>query len=239
MNAAAHTARRARALSAGSRSLRRSAALAALALLPALAAPAGIASAADGTAHLSGEVADARGHPLAGLTVTLTASRTYFSLRRMRSAEASPRTILTTTDERGRYALDWPWDDHYNTFELAVGIAAPAARPAEGAAPASGAPVEVLTREDISQRMATGPVVASITLENGEYVEKVRRFVATLESDDERRVYGTMGHPDEVKSVRYPDHAEVSWWYFESGKVYRFEGGRLAQVVPFDPVKPF
>lgn len=232
---------------------------AAAAILPVLlalaAAPSAGAPARGETLHLTGRVADAEGRPLAGLAVVLTASRTYFSLRHMQSAEASARTVSAATGADGRYALDWTWDDHYNHFELEVGL--PVGRPAAGPASSGArgarldarldahldARLEVLAREDLSDRLANGAaggeVATPFTLRNGAYVEKVRRFVAGLASDDERRVYGEMGHPDEVKSVRFPDHDEVSWWYFESGKVYRFESGRLAQVVPFDPVKPF
>lgn len=194
------------------------------------------------TVRLTGEVQDARGRPVPGLLVTLSVARSYWSVRQMRSAEASPRTVRTTTDDHGRYALDWPWDDYYNRFELEAGL--PVRR-------AHGDEVEVLAREDVSERMtgqsagsagaraAVGPVVTPLRIQDADYVRRVRRFVAGLASADERRVYDEMGHPDEVKEVRYPDHDEVSWWYFESGKAYRFEGGRLAQVVPFDPVKPF
>jgi hypothetical protein len=198
------------------------------------------------TVHLTGEVSDAQGRPVPGLLVTLSASRSYWSVRRMRSAEASPRTVRTTTDERGRYALDWPWDDYYNRFELQAVL--PVRR-------SHGDEVEVLAREDVSERLtgqatgslagssegraAEGPVITPLKVRDADYVRRVRRFVAGLASADERRVYDEMGHPDEVKEVRYPDHDEVSWWYFESGKAYRFEGGTLAQVVPFDPVKPF
>jgi hypothetical protein len=46
-----------------------------------------------------------------------------------------------------------------------------------------------------------------------------------------------MGKPDRIRNVQYPRHLESSWWYFESGRVYRFRDGRLEQVVPFDPVR--
>jgi hypothetical protein len=221
---------------------------AAAALLPVLlalaAAPPAGALARGETLHLTGRVADAEGRPLSGLAVVLTASRTYFSLRHMQSAEASARTVSSATGADGRYALDWTWDDHYNHFELEVGL--PVGRPAASSGARGArldARLEVLAREDLSDRLASGAagseVATPFTLQNGAYVEKVRRFVAGIASDDERRVYGEMGHPDEVKSVRFPDHDEISWWYFESGKVYRFESGRLAQVIPFDPVKPF
>jgi hypothetical protein len=186
------------------------------------------------TVHFVGDVADPAGHPMPGLTVTLTAARSYFSLRKMQSAEASVRTVSATTDAAGHYALDWPWDDHYNSFVLAVGFPVRKARSGQ---------VEELERRDVSdelvRRAAGGPFATSFTVKNAAYVEKVRRFVGRLASEDERRVYDDMGHPDEVKNVHYADHDEVSWWYFESGKVYRFESGKLAQVVPFDPIKPF
>jgi hypothetical protein len=212
-----------------------------LALAGALAPPAAAYSKGE-TVHLTGEVADAKGRPVPGVLVTLSASRSYFSVRRMGSAEASPRTVRATTDERGRYALDWPWDDYYNRFELEAGL--PVRR-------GHGDEVEVLASEDISERMiglpvggqaggaAASPVVTRLTVQDADYVLRVRRFVDHLKSADERRVYDEMGHPDEVKNVRYPDHDEVSWWYFESGKAYRFESGALAQVVSFDPIKSF
>jgi len=67
----------------------------------------------------------------------------------------------------------------------------------------------------------------------------VRKFLSEISSEDERKVYQDLGNPDQVKKVQYPDHEEVSWWYFESGAMYRFESGKLAQVVHFAPVKPF
>jgi hypothetical protein len=207
---------------------------AALAAAALLAAHPAFAYTKGETVRLTGEVADAKGRPVPGVTVALSASRSYFSVRHLRSAEASPRTVSTTTDERGRYALDWPWDDHYNRFELEAGI--PVRR-------AHGDGLEVLARQDLSEtlvrRAAEGPVVTPLRVKDADYVRRVRGFVAGLASADERRVYDEMGHPDEVKDVRFPDHDEVSWWYFESGKAYRFESGRLAQVLSFDPVKPF
>jgi hypothetical protein len=223
-----------RALLLSAHPLRPAIAAAATAALLAVAAGPAAAFTGGETVHLTGAVADVQGRPLPGLAVTLSAARSYFSVRRMRSAEASARTVTATTDAQGRYALDWPWDDHYNRFELSVGIPLHKMH---------GDDVEVLARRDLSDQMlertASGPIVTPFTIQKAAYAETVRRFVASLASDDERRVYDGMGHPDEVRNVRYPDHDEVSWWYFESGKVYRFEGGKLAQVVSFDPIKPF
>jgi hypothetical protein len=41
-----------------------------------------------------------------------------------------------------------------------------------------------------------------------------------------------------VQTLEYPDYDEVTWWYFEQGKAYRFREGELQQVVNFDPVTP-
>jgi len=74
---------------------------------------------------------------------------------------------------------------------------------------------------------------------DADFVRNLREFLATISSEDERRVHRQMGEPDKVERIDYPDHREVSWWYFESGKVYRFRDGRLEQIEPFDPVEGF
>jgi hypothetical protein len=82
-------------------------------------------------------------------------------------------------------------------------------------------------------------VVASLVVQNknAQFVTKLRELLASIKSDDERRVYDEMGKPDKVERVVYPGRTEVSWWYFDAGRVYRFQDGRLEQVVPFEPVK--
>ena len=67
----------------------------------------------------------------------------------------------------------------------------------------------------------------------------MRDFSASIDSDDERRIYAEMGNPDRVQRTIAADHEEVSWWYFQSGKAYRFKDGVLEQVVHFEPIKPF
>jgi hypothetical protein len=34
-----------------------------------------------------------------------------------------------------------------------------------------------------------------------------------------------------------PGGDETAWWYFERGKSFHFRGGRLDQVMEFDPVQ--
>ena len=63
-------------------------------------------------------------------------------------------------------------------------------------------------------------MVVALTVERPGRIDAMRQFVAGANSVDERRVYGELGNPDEVGAVRYPDHEEVSWWYFESGRMH-------------------
>lgn len=200
----------------------------ALSLLAAM--PAAAARYAQGDkVQVTGIVSDRAGQPLPNVNVTLEVSRSSFSLREMRRTDKDTRRVTTRTNARGEYTLVWPWDSYFNKFELLVGV--PVRK-------TQGERLEVLQRDDITRRVLAGsPVVVAVAVENTRFLNNLRQFVASVQSDDERKVYDEMGKPDEVKRVQYPDHVEASWWYFDSGKVYRFRDGRLEQVVPFDPVK--
>jgi hypothetical protein len=204
-----------------------------LALMPALLAGARPASAAryeqGERVQLTGLVADRQGKPLEGLRVTLEVSRSYFSLRQLRKTRADDvRRLSAVTNAKGEYTLEWPWDSYFNHFELAAGVPV-----RKGQADR----LEELAREDVTQRLQGGsPVVVSLVVENTRFLESLRQFLAMVRSADERRTYDEMGKPDKVQRFEYPDHVEASWWYFESGRVYRFRDGRLEQVVPFTPV---
>jgi hypothetical protein len=210
----------------------------ALALLLALAlsgaaAPAWAASpyAQGEKVRITGVVTDGKGTPLGDVQVTFVAARSVFRLRQLQPSDKDSRRVNAKTDAKGAYAIEWPWDDYYNRFAMQVGLAV-----REGRAER----VEVLAEQDITHLLQKGtPVVPALVVQDAALIEKVRRFLAGLSSDDLRRVYEEMGNPDQVKKVQYPDHEEVSWWYFESGAMYRFEGGKLAEVVHFAPVKPF
>jgi hypothetical protein len=181
--------------------------------------------------QVTGIVADRTGRPLEGIRVTLEASRSYFSVRQLRRTSADDvRRVSALTNASGEYTLEWPWDSYFNHFELVSGV--PVRKGREDR-------IEELAREDVTKRVLAGsPVVVSPVIENTKFLDSLRQFLAMVRSTDEQRTYEEMGRPDRVQRLQYPDHVEDSWWYFESGRVYRFRDGRLEQVVPFTPVPP-
>jgi hypothetical protein len=184
--------------------------------------------------QITGLVTDAEGRPVPGVRVVLEATRRSFSVREMHRTDKDPRRVSSLTDGRGEYKLQWPWDDYFNHFVLLTGIDVRHAREDK---------LEILEREDISERIRAGsPVAAPILVHNRALVDRVHDFVASVQSADERRIYDEMGTPDDVKRVTYAGSArqgEVSWWYFDAGRVFRFHDGRLDQVERFDPVRRF
>jgi hypothetical protein len=200
-------------------------------VLLATALPAAAARYDDGQRiQVTGIVADSQGQPLANVRVTFEASRTYFSMRQLRRTEADDvRRVSATTGPRGEYTVEWPWDSYFNHFELAAGV------PVKGKA---GEKLQELTRQDVTRRVLAGsPAVVAVTIEDRQFIDRLREFLASIRTDEQRKVYDEMGKPDRVRNVQYPGYLESSWWYFESGRVYRFRDGRLEQVVPFDPVR--
>jgi hypothetical protein len=208
-------------------------AAAALTLFILLGVTAGPASAArydqGQRVQVTGLVSDRQGRPLEGIRVTLEVSRTYFSVRQLRKTQVEDvRRVSAVTNAQGEYRVEWPWDSYFNHFEMTAGVAVRKGRTDR---------VEELAREDVTKRLLGGsPVVVSLVVENVKFLESLRQFLAMVKSEDERRTYDEMGKPDKVQRFEYPDHVEASWWYFESGRVYRFRSGRLEQVVPFTPV---
>jgi hypothetical protein len=179
--------------------------------------------------QFTGMVSDRQGQPLANVQVVLEVTRTYFSMRHLRREQVDTRKVRGTTNERGEYSLEWPWDSYFNHFELAVGVPVRKARAEQ---------LQELERLDVTKRAVAGaPVVSALVVQNAAFIAHLREFLASVRTDDQRRVYDEMGRPDKVETVKYPSWAEVSWWYFETGRVYRFRDGHLEQVVPFDPVK--
>lgn len=181
--------------------------------------------------EIVGAVIDTEGMPIADLTVTLEGSRKAFSVTKMKSTERDRTRISTKTDSAGQFSLRWRWVDYYNHFELLVGVA-------EGAG--DDAELEVFERVDISKQIRGGsPVVTNVTVAERRGVDTLQDFSASIETDDERRIFAEMGNPDRVQRTVSGDHEEVSWWYFQSGKAYRFKDGVLDQVVHFEPIEPF
>lgn len=181
--------------------------------------------------RLTGLVTDPSGRPIPNLHVVLEASRSHFSLRSFSKAQTEVTRLSGLTNERGEYLLEWPWNDYYNTFELVVGI--PIRRP-------DGERLRVLERVDLTREIEKGsPVVNAVVVSDVSFVNNLRQFLATIDTEDERKVHRQMGEPDRVEQVNNGNSQEVAWWYFESGQVYRFRNGRLDRVEPFDPVKEF
>ena len=179
--------------------------------------------------QVTGVVADAQGQPLPEVRVTFEATRTYFSIRVLRrTADKEVRRVSVTTNAAGVYTLEWPWDSYFNHFEVVVGVPVRTR---------TGERLEELARQDATRRVLAGsPTVVAVTVENRQFLDTLRQFLASIQTEDQRKVYEEMGKPDRIRNVQYPGHLESSWWYFESGRVYRFRDGRLEQVVPFDPV---
>jgi hypothetical protein len=184
-----------------------------------------------------GVVTDGGGRPVPGIRVVLEAARVSFRLRELRRAEHDSRQVGATTNAQGEYSIEWPWDDYFNHFRLLAGVVVRHGREER---------LEVLEREDVSGRVPAGsPIVSAIVVHNRAFVDRLRDFLASVQSADQHRVYEEMGTPDDVKRVNYASRqqqqqeAEVSWWYFAAGKVYRFRAGRLDQVDRFDPVQRF
>jgi hypothetical protein len=200
-------------------------------LLAGALAPASAAPYAQGErVQITGVVADAQGRPLPEVRVTFEATRTYFSVRSLRrTADKEIRRVSTTTNAGGVYTMEWPWDSYFNHFEVVVGVPVRTR---------GGERLEELARQDATRRVLAGsPAVVAVTVENRQFLDTFRQFLASLQTDDQRKVYEEMGKPDRIRNVQYPGHLESSWWYFESGRCYRFRDGRLEQVVPFDPVR--
>jgi hypothetical protein len=184
--------------------------------------------------QFTGIVTDAAGKPMPGVQVALEAARSYLRLRELRHAEKDARRVLATTNAQGEYGIEWTWDDYFNRFQLLAGITVRRGRTES---------LQVVEREDVSERVLAGsPVVSAIVIHDRGLVDRLQAFVATVRSADEHRVYEEMGIPDDVKRVNFTGRApsaEVSWWYFDAGKAYRFRDGRLEQVERFDPVRGF
>lgn len=185
--------------------------------------------------QVTGVVADSQGQPLQGIRVVLEVSRTYFSMRNLRrTADPDVRRVSATTDARGNYTVEWPWDSYFNHFELVAGV--PVHSRLENGR--TGETVQELARQEITRRVEAGsPAVVAVTIESRVFLDNLRQFLASIKTDDQRKVYQEMGKPDRVRNVQYPGYLESSWWYFEAGRVYRFRDGRLEQVTPFDPVR--
>lgn len=179
--------------------------------------------------EVTGLVTTPDGVPIEDVTVTLELSRKAFDIRKLRRTKGKVFKVSDRTGADGEYTIAFPWDDYYNRFELVAGIIV---RGEEGEE------LLELERIDVKDRVErASPAVAPVVIGRHEVIETFRAFLATVDTDDEREVYEDHGRPDRVKTTDFADRQEVSWWYFELGKVYRFVDGTLAKVEDFDPVE--
>jgi len=181
--------------------------------------------------EITGTVADASGVPIPDVHVIFRAAKKSFSVSKFGKATRDEVRQQTSTDPHGQFSFRWRWVEYYNRYEVLVGI------PRRSAA---GESFEILSQLDISKRIKKGsPVVVALTVQEGEFLDNLRDFLASVDTEDERRIYNEMGNPDRVQTIEHPTHDEISWWYFQAGKAYRFRDGELQQVVHFEPVTPF
>jgi hypothetical protein len=201
--------------------------------------------------EVRGVVTDSEGMPIPDLTVNLEIARYAFDWKKFRKTRHDVSKATTTTDLQGVYAFEWTWYDYYNNFQLIVGLMV--------RDPDFNQDVfQTVHRQDIATRVGQGsPVVVDMVVSQSPFLDPqpvVTRAVESepLESDpvdasetprdsggeDEKRIRDEMGRPDKVQTLEYPDYDEVTWWYFEQGKAYRFREGELQQVVNFEPVTP-
>jgi hypothetical protein len=177
------------------------------------------------TLEIRGIVTDDQGRPLDQVRVVFEASRAVFSLREFRPVLRDTARVSAVTDAAGGYSVRWPWDSFYNHFELVVGV--PVRTP-------QGEELQVLERKEITRRLGRDSQVAvPIVVEHADFVHNLRRFLATVDSPDEERVHRELGRPDRIEL----SGDSQSWWYFERGRRYDFQGGRLTEVKTFDPVR--
>ena len=180
--------------------------------------------------RLTGVVTNASGEPIEDLEVVLEAARLGLHVGPFGKA---PREVVrgsTRTDAKGQFSLQWNWNPRFDRYELIVAV------PVQGP---GGPDLHALSRTDITRRVLQGsPIAVPTVIEDTKFLETLRTFLASLDTADEKRVYGEMGRPAKVESIEYPDRVETSWWYFERGKVFRFVDGRLTGTDTFDPVEP-
>jgi hypothetical protein len=182
------------------------------------------------TVHITGIVTDADGRRLEGLEVILEASRLGVQVWPPGRVHRDVVRGSVRTDERGEFALDFTWSWRYNQFELLVAV------PVRGP---EGERLHILETVELNRRLREGsPVAVPVTLSDTRFLTNLRDFIASLDTSDQRRIYQERGKPDRVDRVQLSGRLEVSWWYFEQGKVYRFADGTLAKVEEFDPVEP-
>ena len=202
-----------------------------LAVLPAQPEALAQANGPPGVIEISGVVTDAEGRGLAELQVVLEASHRTFEFKELSRVSRGRTRRTANTDPDGRYSLRWYPDSYFNRFDLLIGM---------NVRVPEGDQFYTLERLPLTQRMWNErSLTVDVTVEDTTFLNRYRSFVSALPSTDERDVYNRMGIPSKIDRIELSTHEEVTWWYFEAGKAYRFKGGELAEVSEFEPVLPF
>ncbi len=177
--------------------------------------------------RITGQVLDPDGQPVDGVIVVLAATKSSYSFLKRQKVVEPPLRQTVMVDERGRFELEWHWDRYYNEFTIFAGLEV-----TRGGTPG----FERLTSEqNISDRLnREAPAHVTLTLDQHGYADWLKRFLSDRSSPDEEKIFREVGRPGRIRT----HGRESSWWYFELGKVYRFENGRLDQVIHFDPMTP-
>jgi hypothetical protein len=210
--------------------------------------------------EIQGVVTDGTGAPQAGRAVILEVYRRAVDVRALnfRDRGRSKQGLVqrtTTTDERGRYLFRWPWHDYYNRFEVAVGRFGEEGFEVVERADLSqrvlrGSPVTVsfilggasnrpgslgTTSGGRSSSASSAPRSTETTPPTRTAGAGTPSYSAT--SFAQRDVQARHGAPDKVDSLDLPYGREVTWWYFEKGRAFRFLEGELSEELTFTPVE--
>lgn len=181
--------------------------------------------------QFTGLVTDSAGRPLEGVQVILESARRKFLARKLRRETVDTFRVNVETDAGGSYTIVWPWNDYYNHFELLVAVPYRSGNEET---------LQILARYEVTDKAYEGPtVVSSLVVADTTFLNTLRRFLADLDTEDEKRIYPRMGKPDKVEKIGPRGKVEASWWYFDAGRVFRFEAGKLAEEKAFDPVTTF
>ncbi len=200
-------------------------------MLPVQPAAVAQANSRPGVVQITGRVTDASGRSLSDLQVVLEASHRSFDFSTLTRVERGQTRRTTRTDARGEFSLRWYPNDYFNQFDLKIGMTV---RVPDGD--------QFYTLEQRSLdglQLEEGPLAVDVTVADTSFLLRYRSFVAGLDSEDEHKVYSEMGIPAKIDRIALATHEEVTWWYFEAGKAFRFKNGGLAEVSRFEPVEPF
>ncbi len=181
--------------------------------------------------RVTGKVTDSTGQALDDLEVVLEASHRTFDIKKLQRVRRDLVRRVTKTDQNGNFRIEWHANEHFNQFDLVVGLSVRVP---------TGERFYTLERMPLPQATGgDGQPRLEVVVADTSFLERFRGFVAALDTEDERATYEEMGIPAKIDRMKLATHEEITWWYFEAGKAYRFRDGRLAEVSEFEPVEPF